>query len=120
MKCLLKSKLLILCAIALLSAGCSEVPISGRTQFNFVPGSTMNSLSFKSYGEFLAQNKLSTNAEQTIIAPKTGMRTGWRATSGNSAWSMTPTSMPGPCPAERLSSIRGSCQLLRMRPAWLW
>ena len=74
MKRLLKSKLLILCAIALLSAGCSEVPISGRTQFNVVPGSTMNSMSFKSYSEFLAQNKLSTNEEQTQMVKRVGGR----------------------------------------------
>ncbi|KPK42417.1 MAG: peptidase M48 [Phycisphaerae bacterium SG8_4] len=70
----LKSKLLFLCALSLLSAGCSEVPISGRQQFNIVPGSTMNSLSFKSYGEFLAQNKLSTNAEQTQMVKRVGGR----------------------------------------------
>ena len=74
MKRVLKSNLLILCAFALLSAGCSEVPISGRTQFNFVPGSTMNSMSFKSYGEFLSQHKLSTNAEQTQMVKRAGSR----------------------------------------------
>jgi len=74
MKRVLKSNLLILCALVLLSSGCSEVPISGRTQFNFVPGSTMNSLSFKSYGEFLAQNELSTNAEQTQMVKRVGGR----------------------------------------------
>lgn len=74
MKRVLKSKLLILCTLALLSAGCSEVAISGRQQFNFVPTSTMNSMSFKSYGEFLAQHKLSTNAEQTQMVKRAGAR----------------------------------------------
>lgn len=74
MKRVLKSNLLILCVLALLSAGCSEVAISGRTQFNFVPGSTMNSMSFKSYGEFLTQHKLSTNAEQTQMVKNAGAR----------------------------------------------
>jgi predicted Zn-dependent protease len=74
MKRVLKSKLLILCALSLLSAGCSEVAISGRKQFNFVPGSTMNSMSFKSYSEFLAEHKLSTNAEQTQMVKRVGGR----------------------------------------------
>ena len=72
MKRFMKSNLLILCVLALLSAGCSEVAISGRTQFNIVPGSTMNSMSFKSYGEFLTQHKLSTNAEQTQMVKSVG------------------------------------------------
>ncbi len=74
MKRVLKSNLFILCALALLSAGCSEVAISGRTQFNIVPGSTMNSMSFKSYGEFLNQHKLSANAEQTQMVKRVGDR----------------------------------------------
>jgi predicted Zn-dependent protease len=74
MKSPLKSKLLILCALLLLSSGCSEVPISGRTQFNVVPSSTMNSLSFKSYSEFLAEKKLSTNVEQTQMVKRVGSR----------------------------------------------
>jgi predicted Zn-dependent protease len=72
MKRVLKSKLLILCALALLSTGCSEVAISGRQQFNIVPSSTMNSMSFKSYGEFLSQNKLSTDAEKTQMVKRAG------------------------------------------------
>lgn len=74
MKRALKSKLLILCALGLFSAGCSEVAISGRKQFNFVPSSTMNSMSFKSYGEFLGQNKLSADVEQTQMVKRTGAR----------------------------------------------
>ena len=74
MKHALKSKLLILCALALLPAGCSEVAISGRKQFNFVPSSTINSMSFKSYGEFLSQNKLSTDTEQAQMVKRVGAR----------------------------------------------
>ncbi|MHC4366156.1 MAG: M48 family metallopeptidase [Planctomycetota bacterium] len=69
-----KLKLLILCALALLPAGCSEVAISGRKQFTIVPSSTMNSMSFKSYREFLAANKLSANAEQTQMVKGVGAR----------------------------------------------
>ena len=74
MKRALMSKLLILCVFVLLATGCSEVAISGRKQFNIVPGSTMNSMSFKSYGEFLSQNKLSTDAEKTRMVKRAGAR----------------------------------------------
>ena len=68
------SKLVILCVFVLLAAGCSEVAITGRKQFNIVPSSTMNSMSFQSYSEFLSQNKLSTNAEQTQMVKRVGAR----------------------------------------------
>jgi predicted Zn-dependent protease len=74
MKRALISMLLIMCAVVLLASGCSEVAISGRKQFNIVPSSTMNSMSFSSYGEFLSQNKLSTNAEQTRMVKNAGAR----------------------------------------------
>lgn len=66
--------MLIMCVLVLLAAGCSEVAISGRKQLNFVPGSTMNSMSFKSYSEFLSQHKLSTNAGQTQMVKRAGAR----------------------------------------------
>ncbi|HUT44960.1 MAG TPA: M48 family metallopeptidase [Sedimentisphaerales bacterium] len=74
MKHALKSKLIVLSGLLLLLAGCSEVEITGRKQFNIVPDSTMNSMSFQSYGEFLTQNKLSTNAEQTQMVKRIGGR----------------------------------------------
>ena len=74
MKHTLKSKLVVLSGVLLLLSGCSEVEITGRKQFNIVPDSTMNSMSFQSYGEFLSQNKLSTNAEQTQMVKRIGSR----------------------------------------------
>ncbi len=74
MKASLKSKLIILFGILLLLSGCSEVEITGRKQFNIVPDSTMNSMSFQSYGEFLSTHKLSTNAEQTQMVKRIGGR----------------------------------------------
>ncbi|HCO93801.1 MAG TPA: peptidase M48 [Phycisphaerales bacterium] len=74
MKAFLKSNLAILLGILLLLSGCSEVEITGRKQFNIVPDSTMNSMSFQSYGEFLSQNKLSTNTEQTQMVKRIGSR----------------------------------------------
>jgi len=74
MKAYLKSNLAVLSGILLLLAGCSEVEITGRKQFNIVPDSTMNSMSFQSYGEFLSTHKLSTNTEQTQMVKRIGGR----------------------------------------------
>jgi predicted Zn-dependent protease len=72
MKASLKLNLVILFGILLLLSGCSEVEITGRKQFNIVPDSTMNSMSFQSYGEFLSNSKLSTNAGQTNMVKRIG------------------------------------------------
>jgi len=69
-----KSNLVVLSCILLLLVGCSEVEITGRKQFNIVPDSTMNSMSFQSYSEFLSTHKLSTNAEQTQMVNRVGGR----------------------------------------------
>ena len=74
MKHALKSKLVVLSGLLLLLSGCSEVEITGRKQFNIVPDSTMNSMSFQSYGEFLSSSKLSTNTEQTQMVKRIGGR----------------------------------------------
>ena len=72
MKASLKSKLIILSGILLMLSGCSQVEITGRKQFNIVPDSTMNSMSFQSYNEFLSTHKLSTNAGQTNMVKRVG------------------------------------------------
>jgi predicted Zn-dependent protease len=74
MKTALKSKLVVLCGLLSLLSGCSQVEITGRQQFNIVPDSLINSMSFQSYGEFLAQHKLSANTEQTQMVKRVGSR----------------------------------------------
>jgi len=74
MKHALKSKMVILSGLLLLLSGCSEVEITGRHQFNIVPDSLMNSMSFQSYGEFLSANKVSGDAEQTQMVKQVGSR----------------------------------------------
>ena len=74
MKHALKSRLVVLSGLLLLLGGCSEVEITGRQQFNIVPNSMINSMSFQSYGEFLSKHKLSTNAEQTQMVKRVGGR----------------------------------------------
>jgi len=74
MKTTLKLKLIVLSGLLLLLSGCTEVEITGRQQFNVVPDSMMNSMSFQSYGEFLSKHKLSTNAEQAEMVKRVGGR----------------------------------------------
>lgn len=69
-----KLKLVILLSIISLLSGCTQIDFTGRKQLNLVPDSTMNSMSFQNYGEFLAQNKLSTNAQQTQMVKRVGGR----------------------------------------------
>ncbi len=57
-----------------LCASCSDVAITGRKQFNIVPDSTLNSMAATEYGQFLSENKKSTNAEQTSLVQKVGTR----------------------------------------------
>ena len=67
-----KLRLTIACGLVLLISSCSQVAITGRKQFNLVPASVMNSLSFQSYSEFLSQNKLSSDARQTQMVKRVG------------------------------------------------
>jgi predicted Zn-dependent protease len=72
MKTTLKLTLIVMSGLLSLLSGCSEVEITGRKQFNIVPDSTMNSMSFQSYGEFLSTHKLSTNASQANMVKRVG------------------------------------------------
>jgi predicted Zn-dependent protease len=74
MKTSIKLQIIILCGLLLAQTSCTEVEITGRKQFNFVPDSLVNSMSFQSYNEFLGQHKLSTNAEQTQMVKRVGSR----------------------------------------------
>jgi predicted Zn-dependent protease len=72
MKHTLKSKLVVLCGLLLLLSGCTEVAITGRKQFNLVPDSTMNSMGFQAYSEFLTQNTLSKDSGNTQMVKRVG------------------------------------------------
>ncbi len=74
MKTKIKTGLIVLCSLLLLQISCSEVGITGRKQFNIVPNSYINSMSFQAYDEFLSQNKLSNNTEQTQMVKRVGVR----------------------------------------------
>lgn len=58
--------------IIFLTLSCSRVPITGRRQMKLLPSSTMLSMSYTSYGDFLKQNKISNNAQQTAMVKNSG------------------------------------------------
>ncbi len=58
--------------IALLIASCAKVPLTGRKQINLIPGSQIMSMSFQQYDQFLKENRLSTNQEQTAMVNHVG------------------------------------------------
>jgi len=70
----IRLRLVVLCCLVLLLSSCSQVAITGRKQLNLVPSFVMNSLSFQSYGEFLSQNKMSSDTQQTQMVQRVGSR----------------------------------------------
>ncbi len=53
-------------------AGCAEVPITGRSQFNLVPDSIINSMSMQQYSQFISSNKLSGDGTQSAMVKRVG------------------------------------------------
>lgn len=70
---MLSRHLLIVLALLFLS-GCSTVPITGRSQLNLIPGSSMLSMSLQQYDQFLKEHKLSSDQEQTRMVKQVGAR----------------------------------------------
>ena len=52
---------------------CSTVPITGRSQLHLISSADLNALSFQQYSEFLTQNKLSTDAQNTNMVKHIGL-----------------------------------------------
>ncbi len=55
-------------------AGCAEVGITGRKQFNFVPDSIINSMSIQQYSEFINQSKVVCNTAQADMVQRVGTK----------------------------------------------
>jgi predicted Zn-dependent protease len=73
----LRVTVVLLAALLLLSAvlpSCSTVPVTGRRQFNMIPGSQMLSMSAQQYTDFLKANKPVTNTAQSQQVQKVGKR----------------------------------------------
>ena len=68
--------LLMTCLLLVILAGCTTVPITGRSQFNSVPDSLINSMALQEYNTFLGspENKLSTDPEKTAMVQRVGER----------------------------------------------
>lgn len=60
--------------LTLLVLSCSTVAVTGRKQLNLVPRSTMLSMSFQQYDEFLETHKLSSNQQEAQMVKRTGTR----------------------------------------------
>ena len=58
--------------VSIFIVSCSTVPITGRKQLSLIPGSTMLSMSFQQYDDFLHSNTLSTNQQQTAVVKRVG------------------------------------------------
>ncbi len=55
-------------------SSCQKVPVTGRRQFDVIPGSEMQSMSYTNYKQFLSENKLSADAEKTAMVKRVGAR----------------------------------------------
>jgi predicted Zn-dependent protease len=60
--------------MAMVCASCSEVAITGRSQLNLIPDSTMNQMSLTEYQKFISENKKSTNASDTAMVQRVGLK----------------------------------------------
>ena len=60
-------------AMALLAA-CATVPITGRQQLSIIPASSLMSLSYQQYGDFLRSNRLSADRAATDQVKRVGAR----------------------------------------------
>jgi predicted Zn-dependent protease len=67
---MLRFSMLVVLLISL--SACSTVPITGRSQLNLIPGSSMMSMSLQQYDQFLKEHKVSTDQVQTATVKRVG------------------------------------------------
>ncbi len=58
--------------INLLIAACTKIPLTNRSQLHMIPGSEMLAMSDQQYDEFLNENQLSHNTQQTKMVKRVG------------------------------------------------
>jgi len=63
-----------LCVMAMVCVSCSEVAITGRSQLNLIPDSTMNEMAYQEYQQFLKENKKSANTANTAMVQQVGLK----------------------------------------------
>lgn len=60
--------------LAIIMISCATVPITGRRSLSLIPVSTMNSMSFSQYDEFLKTNELSKDKAKTAMVKRAGLK----------------------------------------------
>ena len=60
--------------MSVLLAACSTVAITGRKQFNIIPNSSLLSMSFSQYDQFLKDNKISADQKNTAMIKRVGKK----------------------------------------------
>lgn len=68
------AKLLVLTIIIAIIQSCATVPLSGRSQMALLPESSMVEMSLTNYSQFLTENKVSQNQQQTEAVKRVGIR----------------------------------------------
>ena len=71
---LIQNQFLTIIFVSLLLVSCSKVPLTGRSQLNLIPNDEMLSMSFQQYGDFLKENKVSTNKKEAEMVKRVGTR----------------------------------------------
>jgi predicted Zn-dependent protease len=61
-----------LAVLVLFAASCSTVPVTGRSQLNLIPASTMLSMSFQEYSTFMSSNQVSRDQTNVQMVQRTG------------------------------------------------
>ncbi|HXA01639.1 MAG TPA: hypothetical protein VNW99_06610, partial [Cytophagaceae bacterium] len=59
-------------SLTLAMIGCTKNPVTHREELSLVPNNEVMSLATSSYKDFLAQHKLSTDAEKTAMVKRVG------------------------------------------------
>lgn len=62
----------LLVAAAVFVASCGTVPVTGRSQLSLIPASTMMSMSYQQYGDFIKSNRLSSDQNKVMMVRSVG------------------------------------------------
>ena len=68
------STTLALAGLLVVLAGCSQVPITGRRQLNFVPASLVTSMSLQQYDQLISQSKVVTGTPEAAMVKRVGAK----------------------------------------------
>jgi len=68
------STIFALAGLLVVLAGCSEIGITGRKQFNLIPDSIINSMSLQQYGQFISGSKVSADVQKTAMVKRVGSK----------------------------------------------